>query len=339
MHTANTPMIAKTGNLGCARPAPLWAATLFCAALLSGCGDKGDKPSSQVAAKVNDTEITVHQVNSQLARSGVTGDAAAKEASKKILDSLIEQQLLVQQATRKKLDRDPVVMQAIEDAKRQILANAYLERMVYNRKPPTPAESKAFYDSHPELFAKRKAYKFRTFAIAKNKFDASVKPALDSAKTAGDVSSILKSRGIEFKEDGLQWLSEQAPMEMLPALVKMKIGDIVSLDQGEQAMIMLLESAADSPVNEAQAQPVIEKYILNLKNKELLDAKIKQLRAGELITYYPPFADSNTPPFTAPKPETKEGQPGIDAPAPDTKQPAEVQQPSDHVKKGIEGLK
>ena len=334
MHTANTPMTAKAGNLGCTRPALLCAATLFCAALLSGCGDKGDKPSSQVAAKVNDTEITVHQVNSQLARSGVTGDAAAKEASKKILDSLIDQQLLVQQATRKKLDRDPAVMQAIEDAKRQILANAYLERMVYNRKPPTTAESKAFYDSHPELFAKRKAYKFRTFAIAKNRFDDSVKPALDSAKTASDVSSILKSRGIEFKEDGIQWLSEQAPMEMLPTLVKMKIGDIVSLDQGEQATIMLLEGTADSPVNEAQAQPVIEKYILNLKNKELLDAKIKQLRVGELITYFPPFDDPKQPP--EPKPD---GQPAADAPAQNAKQPAEPQRPSGHIQKGIEGLK
>lgn len=338
MHTAYPPMIAKTGNLGYARLALLWASTLFCVALLGGCSDKGDKPSSQVAAKVNDTEITIHQVNSQLARSGVTGDAAAKEASKRILESLIDQQLLLQEATRKKLDRDPVVMQSIEDAKRQILANAYLERMVYNRKPPTPSENRAFYDSHPELFAKRKAYKFRTFAIAKNKFDDSVKPALDTAKTASDVSSILKSRGIEFKEDGIQWLSEQAPMEMLPTLVKMKIGDIVSLDQGEQATIMLLEGTVDSPVNEAQAQPVIEKYILNLKNKELLDAKIKQLRAGEIITYVGQFAEQS-PTAPEPKPETKqEGQPGTLEPAPNTKQP-EVQQPSDHIKKGLEGLK
>ena len=46
------------------------AAALFCLALLAACG-KGDdkKPASQVAARVNSEEITVHQVNNVLARN------------------------------------------------------------------------------------------------------------------------------------------------------------------------------------------------------------------------------------------------------------------------------
>jgi EpsD family peptidyl-prolyl cis-trans isomerase len=298
---------------------------LFCAALLSGCGGKGEKAQSQVAARVNDEEITIHQVNNQLARSGVTGKAQTKEASKKILDALIDQELFVQQAKRKKLDRDPALMQAIEDTKRQILSQAYLEREVYSHNPPTPDEINAFYALHPELFAKRKAYKFHSFAIPKEKFNDGLKTTLDSAKTASDVASILKNRTIDFKEDEMQWLAEQVPMEMLPTIAKMKVGDIISLEQDTQMTLMLLESAVDSPVNEAQAKPMIEKFIVNSKNKELLDKKLKQLHAGEQITYVGQFAET---------------QAGAIAPAPETKEPQASQpQPDDFVQKGFNGLK
>jgi EpsD family peptidyl-prolyl cis-trans isomerase len=328
MPVAKKPMPVIAENPNPARLARLVASALLCAALLSGCGGKEEKAQSQVAARVNDEEITIHQVNSQLARSGVTGEAASQAASKKILDGLIDQELIVQQAKRKKLDRDPTVMQSIEEAKRQILSQAYLEREVYSHKPPTPEEGKAFYDAHPELFSKRKAYKFHAFAIPKDKFNEGMKAALDNAKTAGDVASILKSHAIDFKEDEIRWLAEQVPMEILPSIAKMKAGDIISLDQGAQTTLMLLESAVDSPVDEAQAKPVIEKFIVNSKNKELVDSKLKQLHAGEQITYVGQFAGAQTPPdAAAPVPETKEPQQAPKA------------QPDDFIQKGLKGLK
>lgn len=333
MSADERPMIVRTGKTGRAGLAVPWATAVFCAAMLSGCGGKGEKAGSQVAAKVNDEEITIHQVNSQLARSGIADGPAAKEASRKILDALIDRQLLLQQAQRKKLDRDPEVMQAIEDSKRQILSQAYLERMVYSRTPATPAEIKDFYAAHPELFAKRKAYKFHAFLIAKDKFNDNLKTALDNAKTAGDVSSALKSRAIDFKDNEVQWLAEQAPMEMLAAIAKMKAGDIITLDQGTQTTLMLLESAVDSPVDEAQAKPVIEKFVANSRNKELLDAKLKQLRAGEQITYVGQFAEARPgAALSVPAPAP--------VPVPAAKEPLNLQpQAPDHIKKGLEGLK
>lgn len=322
-------MTTRTEKTSPVAPAMLSATTLFCAVMLMGCDGKGDKTQSQVAAKVNDEEITIHQVNSRLARSGVTDQAAIKAASKKILDGLIDQELLVQQAKRKKLDRDPEVMQAIEDARAQILSQAYLERMVYVRTTPTPAEIKEFYVSHPELFAKRKNYKFHAYAgIPKDKFNEGFKSALDNAKTPNEVASVLKSRAIDFKESEVQWMAEQVPMEMLPSIAKMKVGDIASLEQGTQVTVMLLDSGVDSPVDESQAKPIIEKFIANSKNKELLDNKLKQLHAGEQITYIGQFAETQPPSTetTPAAPEKNESQ----APQP---------QSDDFIKKGLKGLK
>ena len=313
---------ARNGKADPVRVAVFGSAALLCAALLSACGDKGDKSVSQVAARVNDQEITISQVNRQLALSGITDGAEAKKMSGKILDALIDQELLVQEAKRKRLDRDPAVMQSIEDAKRQILSQAYLERSVYNGTPTTADEIKAFYASHPELFAKRKAYKLNVLSIPKDKFNEGLKAALDSAKTEADAVSILKARAIDFKSEELQWLAEQVPMEILPTLVKMKTGDIALLEQGNQMALIQLESSVDNPVSEAQAKPVIEKYITGTKNKALLDDKIKQLRKGEKITYVGPFADT---------------LPATDQPVPESKPAQDAVQP--HIQKGLEGLK
>ena len=311
-------MIIRNGKAGQVGFAVFW----LVAVMLGGCDDKEGKIPTQVAARVNDAEITIHQVNDWLGRSGFSNEAAAREESRKILDSLIDQELLVQQAKRKKLDRDPVVMQSMEDAKRQILSQAYLERMVYNHTPPSPAESKEFYAKYPELFSKRKAYKFHVFSIPKDKFNDGLKYALDSAKTVGEIASLLKNKEIDFKEDQVQWLAEQIPMGMLATIAKIKVGEIVSLEQGSMKEILLLESAVDYPVDETQAQPVIQKYILNSRNKELLDNKLKQLRAGEQITYVGQFAETQS--STAP-------------PVPKTKEP-QASQPDDFIQKGLQGL-
>lgn len=326
MSVSKKPMQVLTEKNSLSKLAMPCVAAIFCVAVLSGCGDKGKKANTQVAAKVNDEEITIYQVNSQLARSGITGDVAIREASKKILDALIDQQLLAQQSKRKKLDRDPAVMQAIEDAKRQILVQAYLERDVYAKNSPTPAEGKAFYESHPELFAKRKAYKFHVFEISKDKFSDKLKSALENVKTSAEASAVLKSQAVDFKEDEIKWLAEQVPMDALPAIAKMKIGDIAPLEKEGRTALLLLEGISDNPIDEAQAQPVIEKYITNLKNKESLDAKLKQLRSGEQITYVGQFAET---------------QPAADKPAQEAKEP-QAPQPAkseDFMKKGLQGLK
>ena len=69
-------------------------------------------------ARVNGAEITVHQINQLLSRvPGVTEEAAPK-LRQEVLTKLIDQQLAVEQALGKKLDRQPEVMAALEASKR-----------------------------------------------------------------------------------------------------------------------------------------------------------------------------------------------------------------------------
>ena len=60
-----------------------------------------DRPATQLIAKVNGTEISIHQV-----RAGAAGNAA------QALEKVIDRELLVQKALADKLDRDPQVGRA-----------------------------------------------------------------------------------------------------------------------------------------------------------------------------------------------------------------------------------
>ena len=99
--------------------------------LLASCGGSKDKIASQSLAQVNDSDITVLQLNEEFVRSKVP-EAQKEAATKQLLEALIDRQLLQSEALRDKVDRDPQVVQAIERAKSQILTQAYLQKRLIN---------------------------------------------------------------------------------------------------------------------------------------------------------------------------------------------------------------
>jgi len=115
-------------------------------ALVAGCGDKkdgattGGAPPAQVAAKVNGTELTVSQVDFALQRNPNLDKAQMKTASLQVVRFLVEQEVLAQKALGDKLDSDPKVMQALDAARRQILAEAFLARKLGTPAEPSDAE-------------------------------------------------------------------------------------------------------------------------------------------------------------------------------------------------------
>lgn len=272
----------------------VWLALLLLG-LAAGCGkdqDKKDKKvATQVAAKVNSDEITVHQVNNVLARTQNVAPAAAERAKREILDRLIDQQLAKQQAIHKNLDRLPAVQQALEAAKSEILARAYLDQIAAAQPKPTAEETKKYYAEHPELFAQRRVYVLEEISlVAKDDVARELRLRAAKARSLKDIADWLQSQGIQFAPNRGVRAAEQLPLELLPKLQNAKEGEILVIDAGNNRQVIRVVSAKTEPVDEATATPRIQQFLSNRRAGEAIANEMKQLKAGAKIEYAGEFA-------------------------------------------------
>lgn len=315
-----------------------WLFALVLALLVTACGgDDKKKAATQVAAKVNKEEISVHQINAVLARAGRLSAEQTELASREILDKLIDQELLVQKALEKNLDRDPNVMQAIEAARRQVLAQAYLEQATSSAAKPAPEEVKGYFDKHPELFSERRIYRFQEVAIAVGPDRvAAVQQQIGAAKSLDELLSWLKANDIKFASNASTKAAEQLPMEILPRLSQMKDGQVGLFPNPKGLLILQLLASQKAPLDLAAATPLIEQFKLNQQRAEMATKELGQMRAAANIQYQGTFAK----PAVEPKPAA-EAKPAPGPAAADSK-PAAAQGKgisAEAVSKGVAGLK
>jgi EpsD family peptidyl-prolyl cis-trans isomerase len=304
-------------------------AMLVSTVLIAGCGGESkDKPASQTAAKVNGDEVTVHQINAELQRAtggNVPQGANIEAANKRILEGLIDQTLLVQQAKESKLDRDPQVLQLLESSRRQILAQAYIDRQAA-ASPPTQDEIKDFYAKNPDLFERRRVYAFREFVFERAKFTDAIRDQLNAAKSPADIAKVLNDAGIRYRETNSTRPAEALPIEALPRIAKLNKGDSLAFTDQNLASVLMLLDYSEQSVPLDRATPLIQQYLVNNKKREIAQTKVKELRGKGKIEYLGNFAKAESDAKAA---ESKPAAPAA---------PAEAKK-DDSIEKGVQGLR
>jgi len=302
--------------------------TALAAALLIGlsaCGSKdGKKPASQVAAKVNSEEISVHQINFVLGRSNAAAipPEQAPRVRREILNKLIDQQLAVEQAVDKKLDRSPDVLMALEAARRDILARAFLEQIAAAQAKPTPEEAKKYIAEHPQLFAERRIYTIQEIVLpAAANIAGNLRDMIAAGKSMEDIANWLKAKDIKFMTGSATRPAEQIPLDILPKLHTLKDGQGLVLEKAPSVTVMRLVSSQASPVPEAVALPRVQQFLGNQRAGEAAERELKQLKAKAKITYQGEFAE------------------GAPVPAPDKAPAVEQKKAASNIEKGVAGLK
>lgn len=274
---------------------------LLIAALAAGCGDKKDEGSVQtapvqVAAKVNGAELTAQQVNYALQRIPNLDEDQTKAASLQMVRNLVDQEVIAQKAVSDKLDSDPTVVQALEAARRQILADAYMNRKLGEPAEPTDAEVEDYFDKHPELFAKRKIYRLQELSIKapQDKHEA-IRAKLNASKNLNEFAAWLQAENYPVKAAQGVKAAEQLPLDMLPRLAQVPAGQAMVADVPEGLLVIVVAGAQTQPVTLEQAKPAIARALKTQARQKAAKAELDALKAAAKIEFLGEFADAGKP--------------------------------------------
>lgn len=267
--------------------AQLIAATALFAAL-SGC----EQPPSAnnrnaIVAKVGGATISEAELGNAVSRMGNLSEADAAQARGTVLEALIDQHLVSNAAKSTKLDREPGVIMAMQQAQRQILVEAYMERLFKDVAKPSDTDINDYFARHPELFSARRVYRLQELQLQMEsnrlpEVEAQLKQSQNLAAFAG----WLSAQGIDSKAGQAVKSAEQIPPALLAQIKNMTDGQITVMASGpERISVLQLQGSQAQPVTLEQAWAAIEQVLLSEKRKTLLEAEIKKLRSSGKIVY------------------------------------------------------
>ncbi len=278
-------------------PRVAFAVVLTVSVLLSACERPATPPlPNAVAAKVGNDTISEFELGRAVARLGPMNAVASAEARAKVLEALVDQYLVSNAAKNAKLDQIPEVAMAMQQAQRQVLVEAYMERLFKDLPKPANGAIQDYYEQHPELFAQRKVYRVQELDLQVSPGRiAEMESQLKQSRSLAEFTEWLKKQGISVKSGEAVKPAEKIPPIMLAQLANMKDGQavVMPVDAERVSVLQLLGSQAQ-PVSREQARDAIAQLILVEKRKVLLETEIHKLRESGKIDYASGFAPAPT---------------------------------------------
>ncbi|WP_028310699.1 EpsD family peptidyl-prolyl cis-trans isomerase [Derxia gummosa] len=264
------------------------------AVTLAACGDDDKKGGdTQSVAKVGSTELTVHQINFALQQRGNIPADQIERASRDTLERLIDQELAAQAAQKDGLDRDQQVIQAIDAARRDILARAYaqkVEREAQGQAAPTADAVQKFYDDNPLLFSDRHYYSVEQVVLDGKDAARHADELLATRRTPQAFADALIAEGGHPVVQKASYPAEALPLEQLRHMSELVGGKPVVQPRPGGAAVLFVLGSTPAPVSLDQARPSIERYLVGERSRRALADGAKALRAATPVTYLGKFA-------------------------------------------------
>jgi EpsD family peptidyl-prolyl cis-trans isomerase len=272
---------------------------------LGACDDKGGKPSGQVVASVNGEDVTVHELNAEMAGLPATPTTPKKQLEQQALQNIVTRRLLMQTARDRKLDQTPQFLMQQRRTSEQLLV-ASLGRDISSKvEPVTAVEATDFQRRYPNMFSERKFMILDQIQFLRPNNISSL--PLNGAKTMDQVEQVLSAANIEYRRQpaSLDALSANpAFVDEVVALYRRNPNEVfmfANQPAGAPAPVILVNRIVEMrtiPFTGQRANAYARSYLQNAKVQGALAGEIKRLRetAAEKVTYQPGYAPPKATP-------------------------------------------
>lgn len=262
--------------------------------------------NNEVLAEVNGQKITVGDFYDQMKRLGNEPQVPqdSPQLRQKLLEGMIKEEILKQEAEKQGIEKDPAVQKQIEQAKEQIIVRALVNQEVIEKvKSADDKELKAYYDANKTQFPSPEQVHARHILV-KTKAEAdAIKVQLDKGADFTQLAkekSVDKASGSRGGDLGFFGKGDMIP-EFEKAAFSLAVGKISSpiKSQFGYHIIKVEEKKPAVTMSFEEAKPYAEQRVINQKQRERLDSWLAALEKNAKVTSKPELVGIST--TTAPK--------------------------------------
>lgn len=255
------------------------------ALVVSSCNRKAE---GQTVAIVNNEEITASELNAELAKNTAVS-ADDKTARAMVLQSLIDRKLLVQQAKKDGLDKSPEFLNQQRQMNDQLLINMLVGRRLNTAQVPTADEINKFEAGRPEMFANREIWTLQQLLYPIPK-DKAVIAKIGAASTIDQIAQILTASGVQFTRETKKLDTAVLPPAIYKQISGLKTGEPFVVPGGDKAIASVIVAREAAALTPEQARQVALAAMKREHAQDIVQDRVKSLRATAKIEYQPGFA-------------------------------------------------
>lgn len=241
-------------------------------------------PPETIVASFNGQTITLGEFN--LLWDQIPADSKLQLTKRSVLDQLISEKFLIQEAKKKGLEQDKDVLEQIKKTTEQILVQSLIEKEIIEKVKVEDQEALTYYEANKNNFiTKEQVYLYNILVETEEK----AKDILEKLKAGGDFIELAKeySTGPSADKGGdLGYISKGGLIpEIENAVFALEIGSISDIIKSQYGFHILKVTDKKPEVLKAfeEVKEEIVKTLLSTKQKEAFDNLIVELKSQVTI--------------------------------------------------------
>jgi EpsD family peptidyl-prolyl cis-trans isomerase len=238
-------------------------ACLVVAACHPGGGGSSKAPVGQVVATVDGEEITLRDLQAELAGKPAVDPRMRKAAEQAALQSIVSRKLIAKAASEQKLDQTPDFALQSRRSHETLLVRSLITKIVADTPTPTREEAESYIASHPDMFSQRKVFDVDQIRMSRPT-DPALLNALKPLKTLDEVERLLASKNIEYRRGASNIDAVEADPRLVETISRLPAGEVFVMPRGDVIFINEVKQTRIAPFT---GEVAVRYALARLKNE------------------------------------------------------------------------